>query len=92
MARATDKAGAQDGGKPCCILEDSGWGGSLSPTPVTLARREVLLVDSRPEFKSFELTDDDDAVVIACDGVWDVLSEREAPSAATTSSQSWFLG
>jgi protein phosphatase PTC1 len=48
---------------------------SLGDMPL---KQPVLLVDSRPEFKSFELTPDDSCVIIACDGVWDVLSEREA--------------
>merc|ERR1712159_689688 len=48
---------------------------SLGDLPL---KQPVLLVDSRPEFQSFELTSDDDAIILACDGVWDFLSEREA--------------
>jgi serine/threonine protein phosphatase PrpC len=35
------------------------------------------LVSSEPEFKETELTADDEFLVLACDGVWDVLESQE---------------
>ncbi|CAM9783645.1 unnamed protein product, partial [Hapterophycus canaliculatus] len=37
-------------------------------------------VISRPDVHSIQLTDADSFLILACDGVWDVLSNQEAVS------------
>lgn len=37
-------------------------------------------VISQPELHSIELTEEDNFLIMACDGVWDVLSNQEAVS------------
>jgi len=52
--------------------------GVLAVTRAFGDRKLKQYVSAEPEIKSWELTDDDDFLVLATDGVWDVLSSQAA--------------
>lgn len=41
-------------------------------------QRRAQIITAQPDVRAFELTSDDRFFVLACDGIWDVLSNQEA--------------
>jgi len=57
----------------------------ISPTRVLVRPRHLVqlppeeqMVTADPEIRTMELTPDDEFLILACDGIWDVLTNQEA--------------
>ena len=44
--------------------------------------RKILGLTSEPEIKSFHLTEEDEFLLIACDGLWDVMKPENSVTLA----------
>ena len=52
--------------------------GDLDYKSVSALPPEAQMVTANPEIRSIELTPDDEFLILACDGIWDVLTNQEA--------------
>jgi serine/threonine protein phosphatase PrpC len=52
--------------------------GDLEYKQVSSLPPEEQMVTANPEIRSLRLTDDDEFLILACDGIWDVLTNDDA--------------
>lgn len=52
--------------------------GDLEYKQVSSLPPEEQMVTANPEIRSLRLTDDDEFLILACDGIWDVLTNEDA--------------
>ena len=52
--------------------------------PIGLAYKFVSVVLAEPEVQTFTLTSEDEFLVLACDGLWDVMSSQRCMELART--------
>jgi len=78
---------AEDPDEAAMIKKRNGFIGRLKRVngllAVTRAFGDHLLkppISVKPHYKSIEITNDDQFVVLACDGVWDVMNDEEVCS------------
>eukprot|EP00210_Caulerpa_lentillifera_P003285 g3136.t1 len=61
--------------------------GDLGYKKCTKLRPEAQMITANPEVKSIQLRSGDDFIILACDGIWDVLSRQQVRPVLVTNPQ-----